>query len=71
MSLGINGVAGILFAVAGLVDWRYAGVMAVGSLAGGYGAAGIARRIGKVAIRRFVIGVGVGIAVYMFWRIFK
>jgi uncharacterized membrane protein YfcA len=65
----INGVAGILFAVAGLVYWPYVAVMAVGSVAGGYGAAGVARRIGRTAIRRFVIAVGLTIAVVMFVRI--
>jgi hypothetical protein len=65
----INGVAGILFAVAGLVYWPYVAVMAVGSVAGGYGAAGVARKIGRTAIRRFVIAVGLTIAVVMFVRI--
>ena len=69
LSLAINGVAGVLFASRGLVVWPYAVAMGVGAIAGGYGAAGIARKIGKVAIRRFVILVGLTIAAFMFYRL--
>ena len=71
LSLAINGVAGLLFAQAGLVAWPYALSMAFGAIAGGYGAAGVARRIGRMAIRRFVIVVGLSIAVAMFVRVLR
>ena len=41
LSLAINGVAGLIFAFSGLINWPVAGVMAVGSIIGGYGAAGV------------------------------
>jgi len=69
LSCAINGTAGILFAVAGLVVWPYALAMTTGALIGGYGAAGIARKIGKVAVRRFVIFVGLSISVAMFVKL--
>ena len=69
LSLVINGVAGICFIAAHLVNWPYALAMALGAVIGGYGAAGIARKIGKVMIRRFVILVGFTIAVAMFIKI--
>lgn len=65
VSLVINGVAGALFIVAGMVSWPYALAMTVGALVGGYGAAGIARKIGKKAVRTFVICVGLALAVVM------
>lgn len=65
VSFVINGIAGILFAVSGLVSWPFVGAMVIGALAGGYGAAGAARRVGKVAIRRFIIAVGLTLAVAM------
>ncbi|HEX4124808.1 MAG TPA: sulfite exporter TauE/SafE family protein [Tepidisphaeraceae bacterium] len=68
---GINGIAGILFAFAHLISWPYVAVMAPGAVLGGWGAAGVARKIGKVWIRRFVIFVGATIAVIMFWRVLK
>ena len=70
LACAINGAAGILFACVGLVAWPYALAMTTGALCGGYGAAGVARKIGKVAVRRFVIGVGLTISVVMFVRVF-
>jgi hypothetical protein len=69
LSCAINGTAGILFAVAGLVVWPYALAMTLGAVGGGYGAAGVARKIGKLAVRRFVILVGLSITLVMFVRI--
>lgn len=57
-SFSINGVAIIVFIAAGLVAWPYVLAMALCAVAGGYGAAGLARRIGRPAVRRFVIAVG-------------
>jgi uncharacterized protein len=45
--------------------------MVIGALAGGYGAVGIARRIGKPAIRRFIIGVGLALVVVMAIRVLR
>lgn len=69
LALCINGVAGLLFAQAGLIFWPYALAMAVGAVCGGYGAAGVARRIGRTAVRRFVIFIGLSIAIAMFIRL--
>jgi uncharacterized membrane protein YfcA len=57
-TLGINGIAAVLFIWKGLVDWRIAGMMALGSIFGGYAGAGIARRIGQKNVRRIVIAIG-------------
>ncbi len=64
----INGIAAIYFVIGGLVDWPAALLMAVGATAGGYGAVGIARRIGPKAVRRVVIAIGLGMAVSLFFR---
>jgi len=69
LSCAINGVAGVIFSVTGLVCWPYAGAMVLGALVGGYGAAGVARRIGRTAVRGFVIFVGLSIAAAMFVRL--
>jgi uncharacterized membrane protein YfcA len=68
-ALWINGIAIAVFLAAGLVDLRVALVMAAGALLGGYGAAGIARRVGRVAVRRFVVAVGFTMTVLLFVRI--
>lgn len=71
LSFVINGIAGALFVVSGLVHWPIAAAMALGALSGGYGATGIARRIGKVAVRRFVICVGITISATLFLRLLR
>jgi hypothetical protein len=71
LSFAINGAAGAFFLASGLINWPIAFTMAVGALAGGYGATGVARRIGKQSVRRFVIAVGLGISLVMFARLFR
>jgi uncharacterized membrane protein YfcA len=62
----INLVAAILFGAWGLVEWRVAGVMAVGAIIGGYGGAGLAKKIGPRALRIVVSLIGFGLAGYYF-----
>jgi uncharacterized membrane protein YfcA len=69
-SLCINGIAIAVFIAAGLVRWQYVLAMAAGALLGGYGAAGVARRVGAKAVRTFVIGVGGVLTVVFFVRSF-
>jgi uncharacterized membrane protein YfcA len=64
----INGVAAVYFVFAGLIDWPSAALMAAGSIAGGYGAAGIARRMGQKFVRRLVIVIGLAMAVSLFFK---
>lgn len=69
-SLCVNGVAILLFAAGGLVHWPFALAMAAGALVGGYGAAGIARRVGRKTLGRFVIAVGITVSAVFFARKF-
>jgi len=69
-ALCVNGVAAILFITMRMVDWHYVLPMAIAAVIGGYGAAGVARRIGRVAVRRFVIFVGFAMALFLFLRKF-
>jgi len=66
LSLCINGIAALYLSFTGLVVWGDAAVMAVGAIAGGVAGAGIARRIGRVVVRRIVIGIGFAMALSMF-----
>lgn len=70
LSFCTNGVASILFAASHMVVWSYVFAMMFAALFGGYAAAGIARRIGKVMVRRFVIVVGFTIAIVFFVKVF-
>jgi hypothetical protein len=70
LSLCTNGVASALFAAAHMVVWSYVFAMMAAALLGGYAAAGVARRIGRVIVRRFVIAVGFTIAAVLFVKMF-
>jgi hypothetical protein len=64
----INAVAALYFMALGPVEWAEAMVMATGSIVGGYGGAGLARRLGRTVVRRIVIFVGLAMAVAMMLR---
>ena len=63
LSLATNTVAAVLFALAAPVDWGLAGLLAGGSLVGGFVGARIARRIPTALLRAAVITIGVSGAV--------
>jgi uncharacterized membrane protein YfcA len=58
----INIVAALYFILWGPVDWSSAVIMAVGSIAGGLGGAGLARKLGRPFVRRVVIAIGLAMA---------
>ncbi|HKQ72499.1 MAG TPA: sulfite exporter TauE/SafE family protein [Blastocatellia bacterium] len=60
-----NMVAATFFIFAGMVDWPSAALMAAGAIVGGYGAAGIARKIGQKAVRRIVIVTGFAMTILL------
>lgn len=64
----INIVAASYFILSGEVEWRFALVMVVGAIAGGYGGAGLARKLGRRVVRIAVIVIGFGMAVSLLFR---
>jgi len=64
----INLVAAAYFMLWGPVDWLDAGVMAIAAISGGYGGAGLARRMGREAVRRVVVVIGVAMTVSLLLR---
>ncbi|HYL74658.1 MAG TPA: sulfite exporter TauE/SafE family protein [Bryobacteraceae bacterium] len=67
----INGVAAIYFIWAQMVYWPYVIIMALGAIAGGIAGAGVARRIGRTAVRRLVVAIGFGMAISLFLKLTK
>ncbi|MCA1847112.1 MAG: sulfite exporter TauE/SafE family protein [Actinobacteria bacterium] len=59
----INGVAAAYFIGRGAVLWTDAILMAIGSIAGGLAAAGLAQRLGRRLVRKVVIGIGVAASI--------
>ena len=64
----INGIAAVYFVASGMVSWPFAVVMTAGSIAGGAGGAGLARRLGRDAVRRIVIVIGFGMALSLYFK---
>jgi hypothetical protein len=55
----INGIAAIYFAFSNAVVWHDVFLMAVGTIAGGYFGARLARRLGRKFVRGFVVAIGI------------
>jgi uncharacterized membrane protein YfcA len=55
----VNGVAAVLFVVVADVDWRAAGLIAVGSVVGGQLGATVGRRLSPNLLRGVIVVVGV------------
>ncbi|MCO5996911.1 sulfite exporter TauE/SafE family protein [Actinoallomurus rhizosphaericola] len=68
LSLVINTVALIAFALFGPVRWPAVGIMAVTSLAGGFLGARVARRMSPGVLRAVVVTFGLGVAVALALR---
>ena len=64
LAAAINTVSVIVFIGDGLVNWPYAGVMAVAAILGGYAGARVARRLPAYVVRWVVIAIGFGLAGY-------
>jgi len=62
----VNGIAAAYFIWARMVYWPYVVLMAVAAISGGYGGAGVARKLGRTAVRRIVVAIGFGMAVSLF-----
>ena len=64
----MNTLAVVCFAFFGLVQWKVALCMSVGAVAGGYGAAPVARRLGRRRVRMLVIVAGLTVGLVTMWR---
>jgi uncharacterized protein len=63
--LASNLVASVIFLVVADLEWTVVGLLAVGSLLGGYVGARIGRRLNPTVLRGLIVVVGVGAAVWM------
>lgn len=64
----MNGVAIVYFVSHHMVFWPDVVLMAIGAIVGGYGGAGLARKLGGRVVRRIVIVIGFGLALSFFVR---
>jgi uncharacterized membrane protein YfcA len=68
LGLLINITAALWFAWEGLVDWRIAGIMTVGSVVGGYLGSTWAQRLPQERVRTLITTTGLVITAVMFWK---
>ncbi len=68
LAICINGVAAIYFVMADAVVWSDVGVMAAGSIAGGYYGARLAQRLGRRFVRITVVVIGLVMTVALTLR---
>src|SRR6478672_4555817 len=71
LGICINSIAVVSFAIAHLVVWHDALLMAGAALAGGYFGAKMAVRIGQIVIRRAIVVIGFVITFAMLWRLWN
>jgi uncharacterized membrane protein YfcA len=64
----INLIAAGYFVLWGPVTWMDALIMATGTVAGGYGGAGLARRLGRRFVRRAVVVIGFAMTASFLFR---
>ena len=63
LSMIVNGIAAVVFVIHGGLAWEAVGLLALGSLAGGYVGARLALALPAPALRTVVVVIGVGTAV--------
>jgi len=66
----INGIAIVPFALAHVVDWPLATIMAAAAMAGGYFGSRLGQRFPSRVVRGFVIVAGVSMTAWFFYRTF-
>jgi uncharacterized protein len=67
----INAASVVIFVAQGLVEWKYAAVMAVTAVLGGYAGARVSRRMKPSYVRAAVIVIAFGLSAFYFAREFK
>ncbi len=70
LAAAMNGISLVIFVFERRVDWRFALPMALASIAGGYLAARVARKLPTQYVRTMVICIGFAVAAYSFHRRF-
>ena len=63
LSMVVNGIAAVVFLIHGGLAWEAVGLLALGSLFGGYVGARLALTLPAPALRAVVVAIGVGTAV--------
>ena len=63
-----NSIAIIIFIISGIILWKQAMIMALGSATGGFFGAYYARRLPQIWVQRFAIAIGWILTLYFFYK---
>jgi uncharacterized membrane protein YfcA len=63
----MNGVSAVIFVFSGVIVWKYAAVMALAAIGGGYIGARVARRMPRDVVRVIVVCIGFFVAAYSYY----
>jgi hypothetical protein len=69
VSLAVNGAAAVLFFILADLDLAVVGVMAAGSLVGGFAGGTLASRVSQRLLRGLVVVIGLAVAAYYFAKL--
>lgn len=70
LNLCMRGVAVLVLALEGNVNWKYGVPMAIGGLVGGYVGGMVSHRANRTLIRSIVIAIGFAASAYYFWKLY-
>ncbi len=70
LNLCMRGVAVLVLALEGNVNWKYGVPMAIGGLIGGYVGGMVSHRANRTLVRSIVIAIGFGASAYYFWKLY-
>ncbi len=66
----LRGVAVLVLAVEGTIDWEYGLPMAFGGLLGGYLGGMLSDRVSRTGLRVVAVVIGFSVAAYYFWNLY-
>ena len=66
----MRGVAVLVLALGGNVNWKYAAPMAIGGLVGGYIGGIVSHRANRTVVRSIVIGLGLAVSAHYFCKLY-
>ena len=68
LSIVVSGIAALVFIIHGRVDWAAAAAIALGTLAGGWAGASVARRLPPALVRGVVVVIGASTTLVLLLR---
>ena len=68
LAASINALAALYFILNNMVYWPDVGLLAAGTITGGYVGVGVARRIGQKAVRKLVVLIGLGMGLSLLFK---